>query len=77
MRNVGRERHVLLPPCRHDAGIAQLDVLGTKRKGAQAGAANLVDSPGGAFDRQTGIDMSLTGRVLALAVRQNLPENRL
>ena len=60
-----------------DIGVAQLDVLSAQRHGAQAGAADLVDAPGGGFDRQAGVDMGLAGRVLALAGGQHLAEDRL
>jgi hypothetical protein len=60
-----------------DGGVAELDVLGADCDRAQARAADLVDAPGGRFDRQSGIDMRLAGRVLALAGGQYLAEDGL
>ncbi len=72
-----RHRHVLLPAGGDDVGVAELDVLGAQRDGAQARAADLVDAPGGAFCGQAGVDMRLAGRVLALAGGQHLAQDRL
>ena len=77
VRDVGAERHVLLAAGHHDAGVAELDVLGAQRHGAKAGATHLVDAPGCAFGRQAGVHMGLAGRVLALAAGEHLAEDRL
>ncbi len=47
------------------------------RDGAQAGAADLVQAPGGGFLRHAGVDGGLARRVLALAGRQHLAEDHL
>ncbi len=65
------------PPATTIVGVAKLDLLGAERHGAQARAADLVDAPGGAFDRKAGIDGRLAGRVLTLAGGQHLAEDRL
>jgi len=66
MRHVGAERHAFLTAGDDDSGVAELDVLGASGDRAQARAADLVDTPGRALNRQAGIDMRLAGRVLAL-----------
>ena len=75
MRHMGAEGHVFLAAGSDDRRIAQLDVLGCQRHGAQARAADLVDRPGRGFDRQAGIDMRLARGVLALARGQHLAQD--
>ena len=72
-----RQRHALLAAGDDDRVVAERDVLGAERDGAQARAADLVDAPGGALLRQAGVDVRLAGRVLALAGGQHLAEDRL
>ena len=72
---VHAHRHVFLATGGHDFGVAQLDVLCAKGNGAKARATNLVDAPGRGFLRQTGVDVGLTGGVLALTGGQNLTED--
>ena len=48
-----------------------------ERDRAQAGAAELVDAPGRAFDRDAGGDRGLAGRVLALTGGQDLAHDDL
>src|SRR6056297_2858153 len=49
--------------------------LRVKRHGPQARTADLVDAPGCALDGQTGVDMRLARRVLALRGGQHLSED--
>jgi ferredoxin len=53
-----------------------IDVLRPDGDRTQTRAADLVQRPGRGFLRQTGVDMGLTGRVLALSGRQHLTEDR-
>ena len=75
MRGMGAERHAFLAAGDDDLGVAAQDVLGAERDRAQTRTADLVDAPGGRFDRQAGLDMRLAGRVLALGRGQHLAED--
>ena len=77
VRGVLRLAHALLAAGDDDGRGARLDLLSAERDGAQARAANLVDAPGRAVDRNAGGDRRLAGRVLALAGRQDLAEDDL
>ena len=72
---MGAERHAFLTAGGDDGRITQHDVLRAKRDRPQARAADLVQTPGGGFDRQAGADMRLAGRVLALGRGQHLAKN--
>jgi hypothetical protein len=61
--------------CDHDLGIAVEDRLVAERDRAQPGAAELIDAPGRALDRDAGRDRGLPGRVLALPGGQDLPQD--
>ena len=69
MRAVRRHAHRFLAAGDDDLGIAVEDRLIAERDRAQARAAELVDAPGRALDRDAGIDRGLARRVLALARR--------
>ena len=75
MRDMGRQRHVFLTARDDDPRIAQLHVLCAQGHRAQTRTANLVQRPGAGFFRQTGLDMRLTGGVLALTGGQHLAED--
>jgi hypothetical protein len=59
----------------YDICITQLDVLRGQSDGAQSRSADLVDAPCGGFDWQSGIDVSLTRWVLALACCKDLAQD--
>ena len=56
MLAVRRQRHRFLAAGGDDLGIAIGDLLQAERHRAQARAAELVDAPGRAFDRDAGVD---------------------
>ncbi len=58
-----------------DVGIAVEDRLVAERDGAQARAAQLVDAPSGALDRNAGADRRLARGVLALPGAQDLAQD--
>ena len=72
---VRRLAHRFLAAGDHDVAVAVEDRLIAERDRAQAGAAELVDAPGGAFHRDAGGDRGLPGRVLALPGGQDLPHD--
>ena len=75
MLGVRRHAHRFLAAGDDDVAVAVHDRLVAKRNGAQARAAQLIDAPGRAFDRNAGGDRGLAGRVLALTGRENLTHN--
>ena len=77
MRAVRRLAHGFLAAGHHDLGIAVEDGLVAERDRAQARAAELVDAPGRALDRDAGGDRGLARRVLALAGGQDLAQDDL
>src|SRR5260221_59620 len=72
MGAVRRHAHRFLAARHHDVGIPVEEGLVAEGDRAQARAAQLVDGPGRALDRDAGRDRCLPGRVLPLAGRQNL-----
>src|SRR5208282_6634946 len=75
IRAVRGNAHRFLAAGDRDLGIAVEDALIAKRDRAQSRAAKLVDAPGRDLDRDSRIDRGLTGRALALAGLQNLPQD--
>ena len=75
MLGVRRHAHGLLAAGDHDLAVAVQDRLIAERDRAQARTAQLVDAPGGAFDRNAGGDRGLPRRVLALTGGQDLPHD--
>ena len=74
---MGGEGHVFLTTGNNDAGIAQLDMLGSQSNSAQARTTDLIDRPGRGFLGEAGVDMGLAGGVLPLCRGQNLTQNGL
>ena len=74
---VRRHAHRFLAAGDHDLAVAVEDRLIAERDRAQAGAAELVDAPGRALDRDAGGDRGLAGRVLALPGGQDLAQDDL
>ena len=75
MRAVRRHAHQFLAAGDDDLGVAVDDLLIAERDRAQARAAELVDAPGRALDRDAGCDRGLPRRVLALAGGQDLAQD--
>jgi hypothetical protein len=67
-----RHAHGFLAARDHDVGIAVEDRLIAERDGAQTRAAQLIDAPGRALDRDAGTNRGLPRRILALTRRQDL-----
>jgi hypothetical protein len=77
MRAVRRLAHGFLAAGHHDLGIAVEDGLVAERDRAQPRAAELVDTPGRALDRDAGGDRGLAGRILPLPGGQDLAQDYL
>ena len=69
---MGRHAHGLLTASHDDLGVAVEDCLVPERDGAQARAAQLIDAPRGALDRDAGANRSLASRVLSLTGGEDL-----
>jgi hypothetical protein len=72
---VRRLAHALLAARHDDIGVAGGDLLGAQGHGAQARAAQLVQAPGRALDRDAGVDRGLAGRALAGGGLQHLAQD--
>ena len=75
MLAVRGERHRLLPAGDDDPRIAAGDLLQPQGDRPKARAAQLIDTPGGALDRNSGIDRGLPCRILPLTGGQDLPHD--
>ncbi len=65
------------PPATTIFASPRRDLLGGERDGPKPRAAELVDAPGRALDRDAGVDRRLTGGSLAGAGLQHLAEDHL
>ena len=69
--------HALVPAGDHHVVVANPDGLVAERHRAQPGPAELVDTVGGALDRDSGVHRGLPGGVLPRACGQDLAHDDL